>query len=96
MEPSTNYLDKERLEVIFSQSEPKQVKQSKLFSALNRIWQYLLTILTKDINELQVWQTSDRLGNTRWNAYEPTTGRFTSLATDAEMRAWIEERYYQR
>ena len=96
MKPSTNYLNKERLEVIFSQSESKQVKKSKFFSALNRIWQHLLTILTKDINELQVWQTSDHLGNTWWNAYEPTTGRSTSLASDAEMRVWIEEGYYQR
>lgn len=96
MKHSANYLDRERLESIFSQSESKQVKKSKFFSAMNRIWQHLLTTLTKDINELQVWQTSDRFGNTWWNAYEPTTGRSISLASEAEMRAWIDERYYRR
>lgn len=87
-------LDRKRLEVIFSQSEHKQVKKSKFFSALKGIWQHLLTTLTND-NALQVWQTTDRFGNTWWNAYDPATGRSTSLASEAEMRVWIEERYYQ-
>ena len=87
-------LDKARLENIFSQPEQKQVEESKLFSALKAIWQHLLTTLTNN-NELQIWQTTDQLGNTWWNGYDPATGRFTSLATEAEMRIWIEERYYQ-
>jgi len=58
MKHSEIYLSRERLVVNFSQSEQKG-QNSKLLSALNRIWQHLLTILTKG-NELQVWQTSDR------------------------------------
>lgn len=94
MKHSEIYLSRERLVVNFSQSEQKRVKNSKLLSALNRIWQHLLTILTKG-NELQVWQTSDRFGNTWWNAYDPATGRSASLASEAEMRIWIEKRYYR-
>ena len=93
MKHSEISLFRERLEVIFSQSEQKQVN-SKLLSAVNRIWQHSLTILTKG-NELQVWQTSDRFGNTWWNAHDPATGRSTSLASEAEMRVWIEEHYYR-
>jgi hypothetical protein len=94
MKPSEIYFYRERLEANFSQSEQKRVKNSKFLSALHRIWQHLLTILTKG-NDLQVWQTSDRFGNTWWNAYDPATGRSTSLASEAEMRVWIEERYYR-
>jgi len=31
-------------------------------------------------------------GNTWWNAYDPA-GRSVSLASEAEMRIWIEKRY---
>ena len=89
MKPSEVSFYRERLEVIFRQSDQKQVKNSQLLLALNSIWRHLLRILTKG-NELQIWQTSDRFGNTWWNAYDPTTGHSTSLATDAEMRTWRE------
>ncbi len=94
MKPYKICLERERLEVIFSHSEPKQVKKTKLFSALNRIWQHLSAFLTKG-NELQVWQTVDHFGNTWWNAYDPATGRSTSVASEAEMRVWVEKRYYR-
>lgn len=94
MKPSKICLDRERLEVIFSQSEPKQVKKTKLFLVMNRIWQQLSASLTKG-NELQVWQTSDRFGNTWWNAYDPATDSSTSVGSEAEMRGWIEKRYYR-
>ena len=94
MRHSTNYLNRERLEVIFGQSGQKQAKKTESFLALKRIWFFLQTILTKG-NELQVWQTSDH-GNTWWNAYDPATDRSISHASETEMRVWIEKRYYQR
>ena len=94
MKHSTNCLNRERLEVIFSQSGQKQAKKTKFFLALKGIRSFLLTILTGG-NELQVWQTSDRFGNTWWNAYDPATDRSTSHASEAEIRVWIEKRYYQ-
>ncbi len=95
MKPSEIYVFRERLEVIFSQSEQKQVKKIKLLSAVNKIWQHSLTIFTKG-NELQVWQTCDRFADTWWNARDHATARSISLAFEAEMRVWIEERYYRR
>jgi hypothetical protein len=94
MKPSEIYGFRERLEIIFSQSEQKQVKKFKLLSALNKIWQHSLTIFTKG-NELQVWQTCDRFGNTWWNARDRATDRSISLASETEIRVWIEERYYR-
>ena len=57
------------------------------------MWQHLLAILIKD-NDLQIWQTSDSFGNNWWHAYDPATGRSTSVDSEADMRVWIEQRYY--
>lgn len=67
---------------------------SKCFSFLQTIFQNLVTVITSK-NELQVWQKSDRSGNTEWHAYDPATGRSVCVASEQEMRYWIEERYYQ-
>lgn len=45
--------------------------------------------------ELQVNQKTDRRGHKYWQAYDPKTGDSTSLSSEAEMRVWIEQRYYQ-
>lgn len=58
------------------------------------IWQRLIRALTSG-NELQVWKTTDRHGHTYWQAYDPATDRSTSLGSEAEMRMWIEQRYYR-
>lgn len=65
-----------------------------LASVVKAIWQRLLRILTIS-NELQVVKKKDRNGNTYWQAYDPATGKSTSLGSEAEMRVWIEQRYYQ-
>lgn len=44
--------------------------------------------------ELQVWQKSDRTGNTWWKLYHPTTGEILRFDSEAEVRTWIEESYY--
>jgi hypothetical protein len=46
-------------------------------------------------NELQVEQRRDRRGNTWWQAFDPTTNESVSFGSEAEMRAWIEQRYYR-
>ncbi|MEG4111437.1 MULTISPECIES: hypothetical protein [unclassified Microcoleus] len=45
--------------------------------------------------ELRIWQTCDRYGNTWWHGCDRATGRSTCVATDDEMRAWIDRRYCQ-
>ncbi|WP_199330526.1 hypothetical protein [Microcoleus sp. FACHB-68] len=57
------------------------------------VWQRLFVWLASG-HELRVWKTSDRNGETGWHAYDPTTGRSICVASDAEMREWIERRYY--
>ncbi len=65
-----------------------------LFTILKAIWQRLIRAIT-DSKELQVWKKTDRHGHTYWHAYDPTTQRSISLGSEAEMRSWIEQRYYQ-
>jgi len=65
-----------------------------LFAICKTIWQYFIRTITSN-NEVQVWQKTDRYGNTYWQAYDPKTGKSTSLGSEAEMRIWIEQRYYQ-
>ncbi len=65
-----------------------------LIAIAKTIWQHFIYVVSSH-NELQVWQKTDRYGNTYWQAYDPVTGRSTSLGSEDEMRIWIEQRYYQ-
>lgn len=60
---------------------------------LRRGWQRLIESFLGS-NELQVWQTYDQFGNHWWHAYDPATGRHTSVVSEQELRTWIEKRYY--
>ena len=90
----TNCSDREKLEILFNRNDPSQVKQSKLLLILNSVWKYIVTVLTKE-QELQIWQTSDRSGKTWWHGYDPVTGSSVCKDSEAEMRIWLEKRYYQ-
>ncbi|WP_439566398.1 hypothetical protein [Gloeocapsopsis crepidinum] len=54
----------------------------------------LLQALTSR-DRLQVWQKKDRYGRSYWQAYDPVSDSKISLASEAEMRVWIEQRYYK-
>lgn len=49
----------------------------------------------KSSDRIQVWQKKDRYGHTYWQAYNLTTDRKISLASEAEIRIWIEQQYYK-
>lgn len=68
--------------------------KSKLATLTNKICKRFVTLINH-ASELRVWQSRDRAGHSWWNAYDPTTGKSISLDSEAEMRMWIEERYYQ-
>lgn len=89
----TNCSIREKLELLY-QDEQESVKQSKVFSLCNRIWQYLVNSLTR-AQEPQIWQSYDRQGNLWWHGYDPMTGRSICRDSEAEMRIWLEERYHQ-
>ena len=61
--------------------------------SLKAILEKLIQALTRS-HELQVWRKIDRNGNAYWQAFDPKTRKSTSLNSEAEMRIWIEQRYY--
>lgn len=69
-------------------------KSRFLFTTLKAIWRYSIRSLVGN-NELQVLQKTDRYGMSYWRTYDPASGRSTVLGSQAEMRMWIEQRYYQ-
>ena len=91
MKTSANSLDRERLERAWKQDQ-SQTENLK-FSGLKGIFQRLLKFFV-GANDLRIWQTNDRLGNNWWHAYDPVTGRHTSVDSEAQMRTWIEQHYY--
>lgn len=68
-------------------------KGSSFFSAVNQVWQFFLSFAEAG-NEPKIWQTRDRDGNTWWHGCDRATGRSTCVATEDEMRAWIDRHYY--
>ena len=76
-----------------SLTTPKVASRS-FFSPFKTIIQRL-TFWLASSHELRVWKTSDRDGNSCWQAYDPLTDRSICVASDAQMREWIEQRYYQ-
>jgi hypothetical protein len=90
----TGHPGRNKPEVLINQSEEHGIAKSKLVSLLNRILQFISTILTRG-NEPQVWQSCDRFGQTWWHAYDPITDRYVCRDSEADILIWIEERYYQ-
>lgn len=88
------YTDRKRQEVVVDESQQKRDKNRKLFSWLNRIGEYLVAALFQG-QELKIWQSTDRFGQTWWHAYDPVKDCFVSRDSEAEMRIWLEERYYR-
>ncbi len=46
-------------------------------------------------SELEVWHSLDRFGKIRWHVYDFSSGRSAYLNSEAEVRRWLDERYYQ-
>jgi hypothetical protein len=59
---------------------------------LKQIWQMLYQCLSTG-SELRVWQATTHHRHC-WRAYDPLTGDSACFSSEAEMRLWIEQRYY--
>ncbi|MBW4696186.1 MAG: hypothetical protein KME27_31110 [Lyngbya sp. HA4199-MV5] len=66
--------------------------QLSLMGWVEQASQFLVERLMTDA-EPRVWYTSDADGCLLWHAYDPVTGRSFTDVSEAEMRAWIEQRY---
>lgn len=91
---SAKSLNRKKLDTSYHQESQPQVKSLKLLSGPKQILQRLMQLFVGG-NDLRIWQTYDQFGNNWWHAFDPVTGRYTSVESEAEMRAWIEQRYYR-
>lgn len=64
-----------------------------IISAFKRRLQQIIQYLTSG-SEVQVWTKTDRYSNMTWHAYDPVSDRRVIWESEAEMRKWVEERYY--
>ncbi|NJM65993.1 MAG: hypothetical protein HC851_10165 [Acaryochloris sp. RU_4_1] len=76
-------------------SEPETRPQRfTLLSWLGRYWQALLDSFSCQ-SEFRIRQRRDRQGNLWWIVYDPITNQSAQLASEDEVRLWIEQ-FYQR
>lgn len=94
MKISDRQLNLENRKFFFHKKIKTPVNYLKLLSELNQLFQRLTKVILGS-NELQIWETCDDSGNSLWHAYDPVTERYTSVNSEAEIRAWIEQRYYK-
>ncbi|NCJ04936.1 hypothetical protein GS597_00045 [Synechococcales cyanobacterium C] len=77
-------------------SEPETRPQwFTLLSWLGRYWQALLDSFSRQ-PEFRIRQRRDRKGNLWWDVYDPITNQYASLASEDEVRIWIEQSYHHR
>lgn len=88
----TRHLNNQTLEIIYP--KPQNKKQT-FFEKLNKLFQELVFALTKE-PEPQIKQLKNRFGDTYWRAYDPKTGHSAYLASEAEVKSWLEGRFRQR
>ena len=105
MSTCINRLDTPKMKVVSIAERAKPSEKQKkrwlgalaratVFCAINQIGQFFLSLADGE-DDLRIWQTSDRDGNTWWHTCDRATGRSTCVATEDEMRAWLDRRYCQ-
>lgn len=84
-------LDKESQPMLNSVPEDG-VNNLNRISWLARLRQFLVNALMQR-NEPKIWQKRDRAGNTWWYVHNPVIGRTVCLASEEEVRIWLEQNY---
>lgn len=79
---------------LISASKAESYRQ-KLAFHLQQIGQLVINSLFTDL-EFKVRKRKDRQGNVWWYVYDPKTGHTGCLASEQEVRMWIEESFYRQ
>jgi hypothetical protein len=93
MHDSIYDLKREELERIFHQQPKPTVNKLAFTSKISRLIQQIVVSLTK-APEPRIGTVKDSFGNTVWCVYDPIRGQSARLASETEVRIWLEERYY--
>lgn len=95
MSNSMHSITPRKLELIVKDTEENKIKTHKLSSVFKQFWQHLVTSIVQG-QEPRIWQHTDRTGKILWHGYDPHTQRSICVDSEAEMRIWLEERYYPK
>ncbi len=85
--------DQQHLERLWQLPPNPQPSAYSLNQGLKRLGQWLLASLI-DSQQVRIWTKNTRAG-VLWCAYDPTTQRSVERCSEADLRAWLEERYQQ-
>lgn len=92
MKSSLTWKEYQRLEFDAPQHRTDWAPRS-IVSALRSHWHHFTAVLFAA--EPQVWLSKTQSGQTQWHAYYPANGRLAQFGSEAEVRSWLEEQYYQ-
>jgi hypothetical protein len=81
-----------RRPIVTSSTSPIRRWVSLGFSGLRHMGGAIVRFLAGG-SEVRIWQTRTRNGELQWHAYDPNQGHGVTLSSEAEMRAWLEQRY---
>jgi hypothetical protein len=87
-------INQNQLGVFVETSTPRRYSASDRSSHQRLNWWQRIYQFFVGGNELNVWQTIDRTGQSVWHAYDPLTGASTVCRSESEMVDWIETCYY--
>lgn len=90
MKSSMNYNLDQQLEFAVEQHHLRKIGWGQ---KLHQLWRNALQFLSAS-SEPHVWRTRDQAGQVYWDAYDPITEERVQSLTEAEMRAWLEDRHY--
>ena len=94
MKLTTRYLPYFLNEIERSFSAATTTKRPSWGQKLLQLRQIWLSTITHR-NQVRIWQLSPGTGNSNWNVYDPLTNKIYGFDTEAEVRIWLEQRYYQ-
>lgn len=63
-------------------------------SRLRKFWDRLVKFIVNG-EEPRIWTKTDDAGNLWWCIYDPTTGARGIFGSEAEVRSWLDGRYYR-
>jgi GTP-binding protein EngB required for normal cell division len=87
---STSY---QELELIIHKKSDKLAK-SGFASKLNQIWNRIVKSMTTR-NAITIDSLKGKSGNIYWTTQDSISGRRMFFGTEQEVRAWLDQRYYQ-
>lgn len=74
-----------------------QTRKQKMLKLASQLSQALKLFFESIFNsdEPNIHQSRDRFGNVFWTVYDPITGCKLYFESEAEVRIWLDRRYYQ-